>query len=67
MEIYDNGLAFGRRTVSLLDVFRALAALSVCAVHFNFDSFFHNHFANGLTQRWVFILGVRLTLYIFNY
>ena len=40
-----------------LDVFRALAALSVCAVHFNFDSFFHNHFANGLFVQLFFALS----------
>jgi peptidoglycan/LPS O-acetylase OafA/YrhL len=32
-----------------LDVFRGLAALSVCAVHFNYNSnFFHNYFAMGI-------------------
>jgi len=40
-----------------LDVFRALAALSVCAVHFNFDSFFYNHFANGLFVQLFFALS----------
>jgi len=40
-----------------LDVFRALAALSVCAVHFNFDSFFNNHFANGKFVQLFFALS----------
>ena len=40
-----------------LDVFRALAALSVCAIHFNFDSFFYNHFANGLFVQLFFALS----------
>ena len=33
-----------------LDVFRALAALSVCAVHFNFDSFFGHSPGNTNSQ-----------------
>ena len=40
-----------------LDVFRALAALSVCAIHFNFDSFFYNHFGNGLFVQLFFALS----------
>ena len=34
--------------ISQLDVFRGLAALSVCAVHFTYDSVFHKYFAQGL-------------------
>ena len=30
--------------IKQLDVFRALAALSVCAVHFTYESFFHKYF-----------------------
>lgn len=46
-----------KRHYHQLDVFRALAALSVCAVHFNFDSFFHNHFANSLFVQLFFALS----------
>jgi peptidoglycan/LPS O-acetylase OafA/YrhL len=40
-----------------LDCFRALAALSVCAVHFNFDSFFYKNFANGIFVQLFFTLS----------
>lgn len=40
-----------------LDVFRALAALSVCAVHFNFDSFFYKNIANGIFVQLFFTLS----------
>lgn len=42
---------------SQLDVFRALAALSVCAIHFNFDSFFFNYFSNGVFVQLFFALS----------
>tara|TARA_Y100001958_G_C21168367_1_gene500651 strand:+ start:51 stop:1118 length:1068 start_codon:yes stop_codon:yes gene_type:complete len=49
--------------IQQLDVFRALAALSVCAVHFNYNSFFHNHFAEGLFVQLFFTLsGFVITL-----
>ena len=41
-----------------LDVFRGLAALSVCAVHFNYNSnFFHNFFAMGIFVQLFFSLS----------
>ena len=40
-----------------LDVFRALAALSVSAVHFDLNSFFYNYFANGLFVQLFFTLS----------
>lgn len=41
-----------------LDVFRGLAALSVCAVHFNYNSnFFHNYFAMGIFVQLFFSLS----------
>jgi peptidoglycan/LPS O-acetylase OafA/YrhL len=40
-----------------LDVFRALAALSVCAVHFNFNSYFHKNLANGIFVQLFFTLS----------
>lgn len=40
-----------------LDVFRALAALSVCAVHFNYNSIFYNYFAQGLFVQLFFTLS----------
>ncbi len=40
-----------------LDVFRALAALSVCAVHFTYESFFHNYLAEGLFVQLFFTLS----------
>ena len=40
-----------------LDVFRALAALSVCAVHFNFNSFFYKNIANGIFVQLFFTLS----------
>jgi len=40
-----------------LDVFRGLAALSVCAVHFTYNSFFHNYFAQGLFVQLFFVLS----------
>ena len=43
--------------IEQLDVFRALAALSVCAVHFNYDSIFHNYFAEGLFVQLFFTLS----------
>ena len=49
--------------IQQLDVFRALAALSVCAVHFNYNSFFHNYFAEGLFVQLFFTLsGFVITL-----
>tara|TARA_A100001234_G_C12609398_1_gene378706 strand:- start:127 stop:1209 length:1083 start_codon:yes stop_codon:yes gene_type:complete len=43
--------------ISQLDVFRGLAALSVCAVHFTYDSFFHKYFAQGLFVQLFFTLS----------
>ena len=43
--------------INQLDVFRGLAALSVCAVHFTYDSFFHNYFAQGLFVQLFFTLS----------
>ena len=43
--------------IKQLDVFRALAALSVCSVHFTYDSFFHNYFAQGLFVQLFFTLS----------
>ena len=40
-----------------LDVFRGLAALSVCAFHFNFNSFFHKYFAMDLFVQLFFTLS----------
>ena len=43
--------------IKQLDVFRALAALSVCSVHFTYNSFFHNFFAQGLFVQLFFTLS----------
>lgn len=43
--------------INQLDVFRGLAALSVCAVHFTYDSFFHKYFARGLFVQLFFTLS----------
>jgi len=43
--------------IKQLDVFRALAALSVCAVHFTYNSFFHNYLAQGLFVQLFFTLS----------
>jgi|688.fasta_scaffold309053_2 peptidoglycan/LPS O-acetylase OafA/YrhL len=43
--------------IDQLDVFRALAALSVCSVHFTYESFFHNYFAEGLFVQLFFTLS----------
>lgn len=43
--------------IKQLDVFRALAALSVCSVHFTYDSFFYNYFAQGLFVQLFFTLS----------
>lgn len=43
--------------INQLDVFRGLAALSVCAVHFTYDSLFHNYFAQGLFVQLFFTLS----------
>lgn len=40
-----------------LDVFRALAALSVCAVHFSYNSFFHIYFKQALFVQFFFTLS----------
>lgn len=50
-----------------LDVFRALAALSVCAVHFNFNSFFYRNIANGIfVQLFFTISGFVIYLNYYN-
>ncbi len=46
-----------KKHINQLDVFRALAALSVCSVHFTYDSFFHNYFAQGLFVQLFFTLS----------
>jgi len=43
--------------IKQLDVFRALAALSVCAVHFTYDTFFTKYFAQGLFVQLFFTLS----------
>lgn len=43
--------------IKQLDVFRALAALSVCSVHFTYNSFFHNFLAQGLFVQLFFTLS----------
>ena len=43
--------------IKQLDVFRALAALSVCAVHFTYESFFHKYFAEGIFVQLFFTLS----------
>ena len=43
--------------INQLDVFRGLAALSVCAVHFTYDSIFHKYFAQGLFVQLFFTLS----------
>ena len=40
-----------------LDVYRALAALSVCAVHFTYDTVFTKYFAQGLFVQLFFTLS----------
>jgi len=40
-----------------LDVFRAVAALSVCAVHFSYDSIFHVYFKQALFVQFFFTLS----------
>ena len=40
-----------------LDVFRGLAALSACVVHFNYNSFFRKYFAMGLFVQLFFTLS----------
>ena len=40
-----------------LDVFRALAALSVCAVHFSYDTIFHVYFKQALFVQFFFTLS----------
>ena len=40
-----------------LDVFRAVAALSVCAVHFTYDSIFYNYFKQALFVQFFFTLS----------
>src|SRR6056300_1675715 len=40
-----------------LDVFRALAALSVCAVHFSYNSIFHEYFKQALFVQFFFTLS----------
>lgn len=40
-----------------LDVFRALAALSVCAVHFSYNSIFHLYFKQALFVQFFFTLS----------
>ena len=40
-----------------LDVFRALAALSVCAVHFSYNSVFHVYFKQALFVQFFFTLS----------
>ena len=46
-----------KRKIIQLDVFRGLAALSVCAVHFNYDTYFHKYFAQGLFVQLFFALS----------
>lgn len=43
--------------INQLDVFRGLAALSVCAVHFTYDSIFYKYFAQGLFVQLFFTLS----------
>lgn len=43
--------------IKQLDVFRGLAALSVCSIHFTYDSFFNNYFAQGLFVQLFFTLS----------
>lgn len=43
--------------IEQLDVFRALAALSVCAVHFTYESFFHKYLAEGIFVQLFFTLS----------
>ena len=43
--------------IDQLDVFRALAALSVCSVHFPYESFFHTYLAKGLFVQLFFTLS----------
>tara|TARA_E500000178_G_C16905711_1_gene700185 strand:- start:8 stop:1084 length:1077 start_codon:yes stop_codon:yes gene_type:complete len=40
-----------------LDVFRAIAALSVCAVHFSYDTIFHIYFKQALFVQFFFTLS----------
>lgn len=53
--------------ISQLDVFRGLAALSVCAVHFTYDSIFHKHFAQGLFVQLFFTLSGFVIAYNYYY
>ena len=51
-----------------LDVFRALAALSVCAVHFSYNSIFHIYFKQALFVQFFFTLsGFVIYLNYHNY
>ena len=43
--------------INQLDVFRGLAALSVCASHFGYNSFFYNYFGNVLFVQLFFTLS----------
>ncbi len=43
--------------INQLDVFRALAALSICSVHFIYESFFHNYLAQSLFVQLFFTLS----------
>ena len=52
--------------IKQLDVFRALAALSVCSVHFTYNSFFHNYFAQGLFVQLFFTLSGFVIAYNYN-
>tara|TARA_B110000967_G_C18857965_1_gene548303 strand:+ start:665 stop:1720 length:1056 start_codon:yes stop_codon:yes gene_type:complete len=47
----------GKIYYNQLDVFRALAALSICAIHFNYNSFTHNYIANLLFVQLFFSLS----------
>ena len=46
-----------KKHIKQLDVFRALAALSVCSVHFTYDSYFHKYFAQGVFVQLFFALS----------
>lgn len=46
-----------KKKILQLDVFRGFAALSVCAVHFNYDTYFHKYFAQGLFVQLFFALS----------
>ena len=53
--------------INQLDVFRGLAALSVCAVHFTYDSFFHKYFARGLFVQLFFTLSGFVIAYNYHH